>query len=103
MPLRYTEGNMTKDEAIRDLAERAEVECWDLAAKMNAIIEGWDGYGDPETQRLCGIGRDKAGRAQLVFSEYGETNPRTVLYVDAILTLARLLNGEPHVEGGNDD
>jgi hypothetical protein len=84
----------TRDEAIRDLADHASDQCEALANKMTAVIDGEDDDGETEPERLCGIARDKQGRAVLVFAEPGVTNRRTLVYVDAILALAKLLNGE---------
>lgn len=98
-----TEGEdtmKTRDEAIRDWAERAQNQCEALAEKMDGVVSGWGEEGDPEAEHLCGIGRDRDGRSMLVFAEPGNVRQRTVVYVDAILALAKLLNGE--VQVGND-
>ena len=87
----------TRDEAIRDWADHAKDQCEALADKMEGVFSGWGEEGDPEAERLCGIRNDRDGRAQLVFAEPGITNRRTVVYVDAILALAKLLNGEVQV------
>lgn len=86
----------THDESIRDLADRAADQCEALANKLTAVIDGEDDDGQPETETLRGIALDK-GRAGLVFSDDAE-NGRTWVYVDAILALAKLLNGEVQVE-----
>lgn len=88
----------TRDEAIRDLAERAQDQAEALYEKMAGIVEGFDFVGDPELDQLCGIGKDRDGRAQMVFAEQGDTSGnRFVVYVDCILALAKLLNGEVQV------
>lgn len=90
----------TRDEAIRDLADQAADQCEALANQMTAVIDGEDEDGEAMAERLCGIGKDKDGRAVLLFAEPGVTNARTVQYVDAILALAKLLNTEHQVEYG---
>lgn len=88
----------TRDEVIRDLAERAQDQCEALFDKMYAVIDGVDDEGDLEDERLCGIGRDGDGRFQMVFAAIGAPRGRrTIVYVDAILALAKLLNGEVQV------
>ena len=88
----------TRDEAIRDLAERARDQAEALFEKMESIAEGFDVEGYPEMDQLCGIGKDRDGRAQMVFAEQGDTSGnRFVVYVDCILALAKLLNGEVQV------
>lgn len=86
----------TRDQAIRDLADHAKDQCEALADKMTSVIDGMDENGDPEDERLCGISHDR-DRAILVFAEPDTTGQRTVVYVDAILALAKLLNGEVQV------
>jgi hypothetical protein len=88
----------TRDEAIRDLAERAKDQAEALYEKMDAIATGFDNEGDPEMDQLCGIGKDRDGRAQMIFAEQGAPRGhRFVVYVDCILALAKLLNGEVQV------
>ena len=88
----------TRDEAIRDLAERARDQAEALYEKMASIAEGFDLEGNPEFDQLCGIGKDRDGRAQMIFAEQGApTGNRFVVYVDCILALAKLLNGEVQV------
>lgn len=87
----------TRDEAIRDLAYGAKDQCEALEEKMIAVIEGMDEDGCPDDERLCGIGRDDKGRAMLVFAEPGVVGRRSIVYVDDILALAKLLNGEVQV------
>lgn len=87
----------TRDEAIRDLADHAKDQCAVLSEKMDDVISGVDVDGCGDAERLCGIGRDREGRSQLVFAEPGTNGQRTVVYVDAILALAKLLNGEVQV------
>ena len=88
----------TRDEAIRDLAERARDQAEALYEKMESITSGYDIEGDPELDQLCGIGKDRDGRAQMIFAEQGAPNGhRSVVYVDCILALAKLLNGEVQV------
>jgi hypothetical protein len=88
----------TRDEAIRDLAERARDQAEALYEKMESIVEGYDVEGEIELDQLCGIGKDSDGRAQMVFAEPGVTNGnRFVVYLDCILALAKLLNGEVQV------
>ena len=88
----------TRDEAIRDLADQASDQCEALANKLTALIDGEDDDGEHEPERLCGISRDAAGRSCLIFAEHDPgQSPRTVVYVDAILALAKLLNGEVQV------
>lgn len=83
----------TRDEAIRDLDDQASAQCEALAYKLTAVIDGED-----EAERLCGITRDFARRSCLIFAEHEPgQGPRTVVYVDAILALAKLLNGEVQV------
>lgn len=86
---------LTRDEHIRDLADRAADQCEALANKLTAVIDGEDEDGEPETETLRGIADDK-GRAGLIFAEDG-ANGRTWVYVDAILALARVIKGEPEV------
>ena len=88
----------TRDEAIRDIADRAADQCEALANQMTAVIYGEDDDGENMAERLCGISLDKEGRAVLLFAEPGVTNARTVQYVDCILALAKLLNSEHQVE-----
>lgn len=88
----------TRDEAIRDWAERAQDQCEALYSKMESVVSGFDEEGDEEFERLCGIGKDDDNRAILIFAEPGVTRQRTVIYVDAILALAKLLNGEVQVD-----
>jgi len=88
----------TRDEAIRDLADHAKDQCEALTEKMEAIIDGFDFDGDSDRERLCGITRDRDGRSMLAFAEPVINGPRTVVYVDAILALAELLNGEVEVQ-----
>lgn len=92
----------TRDEAIRDLADRAEDQCRALGDKLTAILDGEDDDGEEDTEALRGITRDKTGRSALIFSEDGATNRRTWVYVDAILALAKLLNGEVQVTVDDD-
>lgn len=95
----------TRDEAIRDLSARSEEQCEALAEKMTAVIDEMDAEGEPEWDTLRGIAKDSDGRAMLVFKPDGSTKrtPRTIVYVDAILALAKLLNGEVQVEVGVQD
>ena len=86
----------TRDESIRDLADRAADQCEALANKLTAVIDGEDDDGELETETLRGIALDK-GRCGLVFSD-DSANGRTWIYVDAILALAKLLNGEVQVQ-----
>lgn len=89
----------TRDEATRDLADRASDQCEALANKLTAVIAEVDDDGEHETERLCGISKDAKGRACLIFAEdEPHQSPRTVIYVDAILALAKLLNGEVQVD-----
>lgn len=89
----------TRDEAIRNLADHAKDQCEALSRKMGAVIDGLDDEGEQEDEKLRGIGRDRSGRAQLVFAPYGPAlGQRTIVYVDAILALAKLLNGEVQVQ-----
>ena len=88
----------TIDEHYRDLADRAEQQCAELGNQMTAIIDEADDDGEPYAEKLCGIGRDKDGRAQLVFADPdGSTNRRTILYVDSIIELAKLLMRERNI------
>ena len=87
----------TRDEATRDLADHAKDQCEALADKMEGVIDGVDMDGCGDAERLCGITRDRDGRSMLAFAEPGTTGQRTVVYVDAILALAKLLNGEVQV------
>jgi len=88
----------TRDEAIRDLADHAKYQCEALTEKMEVIIDGFDFDGERDREALCGITRDRDGRSMLAFAEPGINGPRTVVYVDAILALAKLLNGEVQVQ-----
>jgi len=90
----------TRDEAIRDLADHAGDQCEALTEKMEAVVDGFGFDFDDERDReaLCGITRDRDGRSMLAFAEPGTTGQRTVVYVDAILALAKLLNGEVQVQ-----
>jgi len=88
----------TRDEAIRDLADRAGDQCEALTEKMEAVVDGFDFDGDRDREVLCGITRDRDGRSMLAFAEPGTTGQRTIVYVDAILSLAKLLNGEVQVQ-----
>lgn len=88
----------TRDEAIRDLADQAADQCEALANKMTAVIDMEDDDGETELEGLCGITKDSKGRSCLIFAEDDPSqSPRTVVYVDAILALAKLLNGEVQV------
>lgn len=98
----------TRDEAIRDLADHAMDQCEALVEKMTAIIDEMDAEGEPEFEKVCGINRDRDGRSQMVFAEPGATRQRSIVYIDAILGLARMLNGDvrlkddaPASEGAN--
>lgn len=91
----------TRDEAIRDLADHAKAQCEVLADKMGGVINGFDWEGEPDSDILCGITRDRDGRSILVFAEPGTTGRRTVVSVDAILALAKLLNGEVQVSNAD--
>ena len=86
----------TRDEAIRDIADRAADQCEALANKLTAVIDGEDDDGERDDDVLRGIAFDN-GRAGLVFSS-DSANGRTWVYVDAILDLAKLLNGEVQVQ-----
>lgn len=89
----------TRDEAIRDLADQSYDQCNALANKLTAVIDGEDDDGETELEGLCGITKDSKGRACLIFAEHDPSqSPRTVVYVDAILALAKLLNGEVQVQ-----
>ena len=89
----------SRDEAIRDIADRAADQCEALANKLTAVIDGEDDDGETEIEGLCGIGRDSGGRSCLIFAEHDPSqSPRTIVYVDAILGLAKLLNGEVQVQ-----
>lgn len=85
----------TRDEAIRDIADRASDQCEALANKLTAVIDGEDEDGGEELEVLRGIALDN-GRAGLVFEQNG-MHGRTWIYVDAILALAKLLNGEVQI------
>lgn len=89
----------TRDEAIRDLADRASDQCEALANKLTSVIDGEDDDGDEDFEMLHGIATEK-GRAGLVFTQDGASG-RTWVYVDAILDLAKLLNGEVQVSDQN--
>jgi len=85
----------TRDEAIRDLAERASDQCEALTEKMEAVVDGFDFDDEADREALCGILLDGFdGRSMLVFAEPGTTGQHTVVYVDAILALAKLLNSQ---------
>lgn len=84
------------DEHYRDLAEQAASQAEALAAQMNAVVDGEDEDGEPCRDRLCGVGW-REGRSVLLFAEPGVTNGRQVIYVDAILALARLIDREHQV------
>ena len=88
----------TKDEAIRDIADEAKDQCESLTNKLSDVLEGFDEDGEADKDRLCGIAKDKTGRSMLVFSEYGQPGRRYVVYVDKILSLARILNSEHRLE-----
>jgi len=88
----------TRDEDIRDLASNAKDQCEALLDKMEAVIDGLDNEGEPEDERLCDIGKNRNGHSQMVFAAPGTTDQRTVVYVDGILALAKLLNGELQVQ-----
>jgi len=88
----------TRDEAIRDLADDAKHQCEALFDKMDVIIDGYDFDGERDEEALCGITRDRDGRSMLAFAAPGTTGQRTVVYVDAILALAKLLNSEVQVQ-----
>lgn len=92
----------TRDQAIRDLADHATDQCEALTDKMDAIISGYDDDGDRDEEALCGITRDRDGRSMLAFAEPGTTGQRTVVYVDAILDLAKLLNSEVQMRDDDD-
>jgi len=89
----------TRDEAIRDLADSAKDQCEALADKMTAVINEMDDYGNPEPDVLRGIAKhEHFGRAILVFTaDDAPKGHRHVIYVDDILALAKLLNGEVQV------
>ena len=87
----------TKDEAMRDMADDAKAQCEVLGDKLTDMLDGIDEAGEVENDRLCGITKDSKGRAMLVFAEPGERGRRTVVYVDSILALARLLSGEHQI------
>jgi len=88
----------TRDEAIRDLADEAKDQCKSLADKMTAVINEMDDEGEPETDVLRGISKDFDGRAMLVFTaDDAPKGHRHLIYVDDILALAKLLNGEVQV------
>lgn len=89
----------TRDEAIRDTADRAADQCQALADKLTAVIDGEDEDGDEESETLRGIAVDH-GRAGLVFAQDGASG-RTWVYVDAIIALAKLLNGEVQLQDQN--
>ncbi len=82
----------TLDEMMRDLADRAADQCEALANKLTAVIDGED-----ETETLRGIAKDK-DRAGLIFAEHDGNGARTWIYVDAILALAKLINGTPEAK-----
>jgi hypothetical protein len=88
----------TRDEAILDLADHAKSQCEVLKEKMEVVVNGFDFDGERDREALCGITRDRDGRSMLAFAEPGTTGQRTVVYVDAILALAKLLNGEVQVQ-----
>jgi hypothetical protein len=88
----------TRDETIFDLADHAQNQCEALTEKMEAVVNGYDAAGERDREALCGITRDRYGRSMLAFAEPGTTGQRTVVYVDAILALAKLLNGGVQVQ-----
>jgi len=61
------------------------------------VIDEMDDDGEPEHEKLRGIGRDPDGRSMLVFQEPGVIRRRSVVFVDDILAVAKLLNGEVQV------
>ena len=87
----------TLDEMMRDLADRAADQCEALANKLTAVIDGEDEEGEDETEALRGIAKDK-DRAGLIFAEHDGSGARTWIYVDAILALAKLINGTPEAK-----
>jgi len=88
----------TRDEVIRDLAYHAQDQCDALNDKMTFIISGYDEDNERDEEALCGITRDRDNRSMLAFAKSGTTEAITIVYVDAILALAKLLNGEVQVQ-----
>lgn len=88
----------TRDEAMRDLADRAADQAEALANKLTAVIDEVDEDGEAEDETLRGLALDPDGRETLVFAADGVSQRRTRIYVDAILKLARLIKGEPRLE-----
>lgn len=89
----------TREQIIEYLAEQAEEQCNLLAAKFRAIADGYDDEGEEETERLCGFGEAMDNRPAMIFSDpYAGARQRTVICVDAILELAKIINGEVRVE-----
>lgn len=70
-----------RDESLRDLAEQG--------------CDRREGYeSEPEPDCLSDIGRDADEGSSAVFAEIWAEGRRFPIYVDAILALAKLLNGE---------
>ena len=90
---------VTIDQHYQDLAMRAADQAEALSSKMQAINEGYDDDGEPETERLCGVLREKDGRTTMVFADTAAPRQRTVIYVNAILDLADMIRREHILEG----
>jgi hypothetical protein len=91
----------TSDEVIYDLVVRAAVQCGALSIKLSAVINQEDQSGNIENEVSRGISRNN-NRAFMIFAEPGATNHGTLIFVDAILDLARLLNDEHQAGNAND-
>lgn len=88
------------DEEYDRLVELAEAQAQAIQDAIFEKNEQEDNLDDEdEIERLRGIARDEDGRAMLVFQADATPRQRKLVYVDAILDLARLLNRERVIEG----
>ena len=88
----------TREQTIEMLAERAADQCNALAEKFRAIIDGEDNEGEEENERLCGLGLDMLDRTSFIFADPCLPRRRTVISVDAILSLSKIISSEVQVD-----
>lgn len=84
--------------------EYAETAVGQIEALLEAFheIENPEEPSDDAPESLQGITRDRDGRAMLVFQSPDTPRQRSIVYVDAILDLAGLLNRERVIPAGDE-
>ncbi len=69
-----------------------------VAEKVRGVIEGEDNEGEEENERWCGLGLDMRDRTSFIFADPCLPRRRTVISVDAILSLAKIISSEVQVD-----